>query len=264
MMRCASQVVRIIGLSVMAALLAATPTLARATETVACTAPSELTRAGFSLPLLAKSLKEKTPTTILVLNSTASVAKKRAGEAGAEAVPRSFPSFIEETLKARYPDGGIKVITRNEPRRTAAAVAAALPKLLHEVKPALLIWQTGIYDAIYGADAGDFSDAVTLGIDEAHARGADIIMVGPQFSPRTDFAFEVAPYNATLRWAARAAGVPFFDRYALMRFWDEDRIFDLDAVRPEPSLYENVHRCIGRLLIQMIGDGVDTKTVGSR
>jgi hypothetical protein len=257
-------VVRIIGLSVMAALIAASPTLARAAETVACTAPSELTRAGFSLPLLAKSLKEKTPTTILVLNSTASVAKKRAGEAGAEAVPRSFPSFIEETLKARYPDGGIKVITRNEPRRTAAAVAAALPKLLHEVKPALLIWQTGIYDAIYGADAGDFSDAVTLGIDEAHARGADIIMVGPQFSPRTDFAFEVAPYNATLRWAARAAGVPFFDRYALMRFWDEDRIFDLDAVRPEPSLYENVHRCIGRLLIQMIGDGVDTKTVGSR
>ncbi|MDF2997344.1 MAG: hypothetical protein K0R27_2981 [Xanthobacteraceae bacterium] len=264
MMRCASRVVRIIGLSVMAALIAASPTLARAAETVACTAPSELTRAGFSLPLLAKSLKEKTPTTILVLNSTASVAKKRAGEAGAEAVPRSFPSFIEETLKARYPDGGIKVITRNEPRRTAAAVAAALPKLLHEVKPALLIWQTGIYDAIYGADAGDFSDAVTLGIDEAHARGADIIMVGPQFSPRTDFAFEVAPYNATLRWAARAAGVPFFDRYALMRFWDEDRIFDLDAVRPEPSLYENVHRCIGRLLIQMIGDGVDTKTVGSR
>lgn len=251
-------------IGVTVALLAAMPGLARAAETVACTAPSELTRAGFSLPLLAKSLKEKTPTTILVLNSTASVAKKRAGEAGAEAVPRSFPSFIEETLKARYPDGGIKVVTRNEPRRTAVAVAAALPKLLQEVKPALLIWQTGIYDAIYGADAGDFSDAVNLGIDEAHAAGSDVIMVGPQFSPRTDFAFEVAPYNSTLHWVARSAGVPFFDRYDLMRFWDQDRIFDLDAIRPDPSLYENVHRCIGRLLIQMIGDGVDTRTIGSR
>lgn len=246
-----------------ALLAAAAPEVAR-TETVACTAPPELTRAGFGLPLLAKSLKEKTPTTILVLNSTASVAKKRAGEAGAEAVARSFPSFIEETLKARYPDGGVKVITRNEPRRTAVQVVEALPRLLEEVKPALLIWQTGIYDAIYGADAGDFSDAVAQGIDLAHAAGADVIMVGPQFSPRTDFAFEVSPYNSTLRWAARTAGVPFFDRYALMRFWAEDRIFDLDAVRPEPSLYENVHRCIGRLLIRMIGDGVDTKTVGSR
>jgi hypothetical protein len=252
-------------LSLVTALLAAAPGLASAAEAVPCAAPSELTRAGFSLPLLAKSLKEKTPTTILVLNSSASASKKRAaGEAGTEAVPRSFPSFIEETLKARYPDGGIKVVTRNEPRRTAVAVAEALPKLLQEVKPALLIWQTGIYDAIYGADAGDFSDAVTLGINEAHAAGADVIMVGPQFSPRTDFAFEVAPYNSTLRWAARSAGVPFFDRYAVMRFWDEDRIFDLDAIRPEPSLYENVHRCIGRLLIQMIGDGVDTKTVGYR
>jgi hypothetical protein len=263
-MRRASRVVRIIGLSLGTALLAAAPDLASAAEAAACAAPSELTRAGFSLPLLAKSLKEKTPTTILVLNSSASASKKRAGEAGTEAVARSFPSFIEETLKARYPDGGIKVVTRNEPRRTAVAVAEALPKLLQEAKPALLIWQTGIYDAIYGADAGDFSDAVTLGISEAHAAGADVIMVGPQFSPRTDFAFEVAPYNSTLRWAARSAGVPFFDRYAVMRFWDEDRIFDLDAIRPEPSLYENVHRCIGRLLIQMIGDGVDTKTVGSR
>jgi hypothetical protein len=267
-MRRASRVVRIIGLIVMTTLLAATPRLAPdfalAAETHPCTAPSELTRAGFSLPFLARSLKEKTPTTILVLNSTASVARKRAGEAGAEAVPRSFPSFIEETMKARYPDGGVKVVTRNEPRRTAAAIVASLPKLLDDVKPALLIWQTGIYDAIYGADAGDFADAVTLGIEQAHAAGADVIMVGPQFSPRTDFAFEIAPYNATLRWTARAAGVPFFDRYSLMRFWDEDRIFDLDAIRPEPTLYENVHRCIGRLLIQMIGDGVDTKTVGSR
>ena len=104
----------------MTALLAAAPSVSRA-ETVACTAPPELIRAGFGLPLLAKSLKEKTPTTILVLNSTASVAKKRAGEAGTEAVPRSFPSFIEETLKARYPDGGVKLVIRNEPRRTAVA-----------------------------------------------------------------------------------------------------------------------------------------------
>jgi hypothetical protein len=253
-----------IGVGLVTALVAAAPDLASAAEAVPCAAPSELTRAGFSLPLLAKSLKEKTPTTILVLNSSASASKKRSSESGTEVVPRSFPSFIEETLKARYPEGGIKLVTRNEPRHTAVAVAEALPKLLQEVKPALLIWQTGIYDAIYGADAGDFSDAVILGINEAHAAGADVIMVGPQFSPRTDFAFEVAPYNSTLRWAARSAGVPFFDRYAVMRFWDEDRIFDLDAIRPEPSLYENVHRCIGRLLIQMIGDGVDTKTVGSR
>lgn len=233
-------------------------------ETVACTAPSELTRAGFSLPLLARSLREKTPTTILVLNSTAAAAKKSASEAGAKSVPRSFPSFVEETLRARYPDGGVKVVTRNEPRRTAEGVVESLPKLLDETKPHLLIWQTGTYDAIYGADLGAFADAVKVGIGFARGAGSDVILVGPQFSPRTDFAFDVAPYDATLDWAARSSGVPFFDRYELMRFWDENRVFDLDAMRPEPSLYENVHRCIGRLLIQMIGDGVDTKTVGSR
>lgn len=241
---------------------------APAASTPACTAPSELTHADFALPMLAKSLREKAPTTILVLNAATTGPRKRAGdragEDSAKAVPRAFPSFVEETLKARYPDGGVQVITRNEPRLTAEGMVANLPKLLDEVKPNLLVWQTGTYDAIYGADLGAFADAVRLGVGFAHGAGADVIMLGPQFSPRTDFAFEVAPYNSTLEWAARTAGVPFFDRYALMRFWDQNGILDLGAMRPEPSLYENVHRCIGRLLIQMIGDGVDNKTLGSR
>lgn len=269
-MRRSSRAVRIIGVMCMTTLIAAAAgsvsaqTTPPAEKTVPCAAPSDLTRAGFSLPFLARSLKEPAPTTILVVNSNASAAKKRTAEAGPGSARRSFPSFIEETLKARYPDGNVAVVTRNEPRHTAIAVVEALPKMLDEVKPALLIWQTGVYDAIYGADAGDFAEAIGTGVGYAHTAGSDVILIGPQFSPRTDFAFELAPYNSTLAWAARAAGVPFFDRYALMRFWDDNHIFDLDAIRPAPSLYENVHRCIGRLLVQMIGDGVGTKTVGSR
>lgn len=227
-----------------------------------CAAPAELTRTGFALPRLARSLDDKTPTTILVVNSSA--AKKKPAGAEKDATPRTFPSYIEETLRQRYPDGGIVVATQNQPRATAQALLTVLPDLIRVNKPALLIWQTGTYDAILGADINAFADAVGDGIRLAQAARADVILVGPQYSPRTSFAFDVAPYNTTLEWTARANGVPFFDRYDIMRFWDQEGIFDLEAARPSPSLFEDVHRCVGRLLVGMIADGVDKKTLGSR
>lgn len=229
-----------------------------------CAAPSALTRAGFPLPRLARSLEKKTPTTILVVNSATNVKKIAKPGAEKDATPRSFPSYIEETLRARYPDGGVVVTTHNQPRATAESILTDLPAALAQTKPALMIWQTGTYDTILGADTSAFSDAVNTGIGYAHQAGADVIVVSPQYSPRTAFAFDVAPYNIALRWAARSSGVPFFDRYSVMRFWENEGIFDFDSARPSPSLFEDVHRCIGRLLVGMIVDGVEMRTLGSR
>lgn len=227
-----------------------------AQNTPVCAAPSALTRAGFPLSKLGTSLAENAPTTILVLNSAA-MSKK-------DNVARSFPSYIEEILRARYPDGAIEVKVNNQPRATAEAVLYELPGLLKQTKPALVIWQTGTYDTILGADTSDFGDAVGRGIDTIHATGSDVIVVSPQYSPRTSFAFDVAPYTNMLRWNARGHDAPFFDRYAIMRFWEQEGIFDFDTARPSPSLFEDVHRCIGRLLVGMISDGVDARTLGSR
>lgn len=233
-----------------------------AQNTPVCAAPSALTRAGFPLPKLGRSLAENAPTSILVVNSAS--ATKKATAAEKDKVPRSFPSYIEEILRARYPDGSVEVKVHNQPRATAQAVLYELPAILEAAKPALVIWQTGTYDTILGADTSDFGDAVGRGIDTIHAAGSDVIIVSPQYSPRTSFAFDVAPYTNTLRWTARGHEVPFFNRYDIMRFWEQEGIFDFDTARPSPSLFEDVHRCIGRLLVGMISDGVDARTLGSR
>lgn len=248
---------RVWGVFLAIALAVAGGSAVRAEGTSVCAAPSALTRAGFALPRLARSLERKDPTTILVVNS-ATGAKKTTN------APRSFPSYIEEAMRARYPDGGVVVTTSNQPRATAETVLSSLPGVLAETRPALMIWQTGTYDTILGADTSAFSDAVDTGIGYAHDAGADVIIVSPQYSPRTAFAFDVAPYNNALRWAAREAGVPFFDRYSVMRFWEDEGIFDFDSARPSASLFTDVHQCIGRLLVSMIVDGVQTRALGSR
>lgn len=237
---------------------------ARADAAPVCAAPSELTRAVFALPRLARALAAKTPAGILVLNS-ATPAKKGAEKLGTDRDPqRTFPSFIEETLHTRYPDGGVVVTTSSQPRATAEMIVGDLPGVLAQTQPALVIWQTGTYDAILGADLSAFSDAVTTAIGLAQDAGADVIVMSPQYSPRTAIAIDVAPYVEALSRAARSGGVPFFDRYDIMRFWESEGIFDFDASRPSPSQFENVHRCIGRLLVGMIVDGVDTRALGSR
>lgn len=229
-----------------------------------CAAPSALTRAGFALPRLARSLDKKEPTTILVVNSASTAKPPSTSDGGKAVARRSFPSYIEETLRARYPDGGVVVTTRSQPRATAEAMLADLPAMLAETKPALMIWQTGTYDAILGAETSTFSDAVGTGIGYARAAGADVILVSPQYSPRTALAFDIGAYTNAMRWTARLEGVPFFDRYAIMRFWEDDGVFDLDTARPSPTLFDDVHSCIGRLLVTMIVDGVDLRTLGSR
>ena len=249
---------RVFGLLLLTALFV--PSGARAEGEAACAAPSALTQADFELPHLARSLREKAPTTILVLNS---LSKPKAAST-TDALPRRFPSYAEEALRIRYPNGSVRVLTRNEPGLTAEDVVQTLPEVLAQSKPALLIWQTGTHDAIRGVDLDTFASAVTVGIGMARAANADVLVMSPQYSPRTEFAFDVSPYNATLRWTARSGGALFFDRYALMRYWADEDIFGLDELRPDPALFDNVHRCIGRLLVTMIVNGVTPKTVGSR
>ena len=238
--------------------------MAAAETAKVCAAPSALTRAGFALPRLARSLEKKAPTTILVVNSASTAKLPSTSEGGKAVAQRSFPSYIEETLRTRYPEGGVVVTTRSQPRATAEAMLADLPAMLDETKPALMIWQTGTFDAILGAETTAFSDAVGTGIGYAHKAGADVIVISPQYSPRTALAFDIGAYTNALRWTARLEAVPFFDRYAIMRFWEDDGIFELDTTRPSPTLFDDVHSCIGRLLVAMIVDGVDLRTLGSR
>nr|WP_281502931.1 SGNH/GDSL hydrolase family protein [Ancylobacter crimeensis] len=223
-----------------------------------------------SLPRLAAGLKDNaTKTTILVLNSANGVSRTTPATGAApteeprEAAPRTFPNYMQEGLRTRYPDGRVSVLVRNQPRRTAREVLDALPGILAKDKPALLIWQTGTYDAIRGEDIEAFAQALQEGIRLTQEAGSDIILVSPQYSPRTDFAFDVTPYVTTMRWLTRSNGVGFFDRTALMRYWSEEAVFDFSGGRSGAALFNNVHNCIGHLLIRMINSGVELKTVGS-
>ena len=46
-------------------------------------------------------------------------------------------------------------------------------------------------------------------------------------------------------------GVPLFDRYSIMRYWNDSGAFDLTSLKND-GLYEKIHQCIGGLLADFV------------
>jgi hypothetical protein len=215
----------------------------------ACLIAAHLVQADASLPRVAAAIKNKM-LVIVVAGTTSSTLPGPNGPASA------YPSRLEMALQKRLPGVTVKIISLAKPRQTAADMAAALPKILRDEKAALVVWQTGTADAIQGVPADAFQATLEEAIGRIHDAGADIIFMNPQYSPRTDAVVATAPYADALRWVAAGNAVNLFDRQAVMRQWGELGTFDLLAATKSLDTAAKVHDCIGRLLADLVLQGV--------
>ncbi len=162
-----------------------------------------------------------------------------------------YPFFLEQALRERLRDVEIRVFSRVEPRRTVMEIMPGLPRMLDELKPNLVVWQSGTIEALRGVDPDGYGRKLDAGVESVQKRGADVLLINPQFSPRTDFMIDRSGYTEHMRWVAQTRDVPFFNRFEVMRHWSESGAFDLAAVR-DNGTFEQVHRCIGQLLGEVI------------
>jgi hypothetical protein len=133
-------------------------------------------------------------------------------------------------------------------------MAAELAKIIADEKPALVIWQAGTADAIRGVEPDEFRGKLDDGIDELQAGGADVILMNMQYSPRTESMLGITAYADVMRWEAQQRSAPLFDRLALMRYWNEEGLFDLYSATKDYAMARKVHDCIGRALASQIVD----------
>jgi hypothetical protein len=238
----------ILSVSVLAGFLAAVP--ARAEDApAACEVPDYILSADNALPNVAEVIKASHPLNILVVgsrSSTINVSGAGASEAAA------YPGQMLAALKAKMPSIEVNLSIEIQAKKTSEEVAAGLPKLLEIKKPTLVIWQTGTVDAMRSIDPDDFRAAVGEGVMAMQEAGADVILVNPQYSPRTESMISASPYLDNMRVVAQEHDVPLFDRFALMRAWSESGDFDLFTAVHGADLAKRVHNCLGRALSQFI------------
>ena len=166
----------------------------------------------------------------------------------------AYPARLEAALKQQLQGVTVRVTPHILSRAPTAELAAALPKILAEDKPSLVIWQTGTADAINGVAPEDFRARLDEGVSAIENSGANVILMNMQYSPRTDAMLDVGPLADVMRFVAQQHNTLLFDRLGIMRDWNDSGIFDLYAATKNYDMARKVHDCIGRALAtQIIG-----------
>jgi len=212
----------------------------------ACGVAAHLVHVEAALPRAAESIAKSKTLKVVVIGTTSSTLPGANGEALA------YPARMEAALHKKLPDVNVKVISLAKPRQTAADMAEAFPKVLRDDKPALVIWQTGTYDAMRGVGAENFQATLEGAVDRLQAGGADVIFMNMQYSPRTEAVISIAPYADAIRWVGLEHAVNVFDRQGIMRHWSELGTFDLLTATKSLDTAAKVHDCLGTMLADLV------------
>jgi hypothetical protein len=235
----------ILGLLMLAGFFAAVP--ARAEDTPqSCEVPDYLLSSESALPKVADAVKNGHPLDILVIGSRSSTLNTSEGVA--------YPGRLQAMLREKLPSVPVNVSVELQTKKTAEEVAAGMVKLMEGKKPTLVIWQTGTVDAVRSVDPDDFRTAVDEGVAALQNAGADVILMNLQYSPRTETMISAPPYLDNMRVVAQQHDVPLFDRFAIMRQWNDSGDFDLFSAFHGIELAKRVHDCLGRALSKFVID----------
>jgi lysophospholipase L1-like esterase len=235
----------VLGLAMLAGLLTAAPTRAEDAP-ASCEVPAYLLTSESALPKVANAVKSSHSLDILVVGSRSSTINTTDGSA--------YPGRLQAVLHDKLPSVTVNVSVEIQAKKTADEVASGLAKLVESKKPTLVIWQTGTVDAMRSIDPDDFRVAVDDGVAALQNAGADVILMNLQYSPRTETMISAPPYLDNMRVVAQQHDVPLFDRFAIMRQWNDSGDFDLFSASHGLELAKRVHDCLGRALSTFVID----------
>jgi hypothetical protein len=210
-----------------------------------CEVPDNLLATESPLPKTAEAVKAG-KLDLLVIGSRSSTI--------VSADSSAWPARLQAALVATLPKLSVNLSVEIQVKKTAEEVDSGLPRLLEGKKPTLVIWQTGTVDAMRSIDPDDFRSAVDEGVVALQKAGADVILLNPQYSPRTETMISVPPYIDNMRAVAQEHDIPLFDRFAIMHQWNDQGDFDLFSTTHGIDLAKRVHDCLGRALSKFIVD----------
>jgi hypothetical protein len=213
-----------------------------------CTTPPEMTQTDAKLPHLAERLKAHQPATIVAIGGASTI-----GQA-AGSPDLSYPHRLGQDLAQDFPDSPITVINKGVPRQTAKQMYERFATDVFAEDPVMVVWEVGINDAVRGTDLDDFAATLQSGVEELKNRAIDTILVDMQFSRSSATVINFDGYLNALHRVGDLAEVYVFPRFAMMRYWSEQKVFNFDDVAAEDraKLAARVYDCLGQKLAEII------------
>jgi len=243
----ASSISLLIGLGL---LLAVPPLDARAATdaTESCPVPPELALPTLNLPVAKAAVAGQKRLVILVVGGAASAGTPAHGRG------YNYPTRLETLLRDKLPDVEISVVMRAAARRTAHVTVDRLAVDLEECGAQLVIWGAGAMEAGQRTEVQLLARELDAGIEKVAAAHADLVLMDLQYAPNIARLVDLTPYRDIAKSTGAAHGVVVFDRYELMRAWNENGVLNLNATDPKERL--TVTRRLSDCLAETLANGI--------
>ncbi len=215
-----------------------------------CEAPKSLIRFNAPLPGLSSALAGAQPIRIVALGSSSTQG------IGASSPKACYPSRLQAELRKRYPDKEILVDNLGVGGQLATDMLLRIKKDVLPLHPNVVIWQTGVNDAMRHVGVEQFRQTVMLGIDELQQAGIDVVLLDMQYFPRAETIVEFPRYLMAMRQIAEARKVPILQRFAIMKYlvtsaqYTPQQLLAADLFHPNDVTYG----CLGRFLADALQD----------
>ncbi len=217
-------------------------------STPPCSAPEGLARLGAPTPVLVKAMKDGAAVRIVAFGSSSTEG------AGASARDRAYPARLGAALRRMLPDHTFQIVNRGRGGELASDMLARMERDVINEAPTLVIWQTGVNDAIRGIDMETFQAQVEDGLERLKAAGIDVVLLDHQYYPRAEAVKDYRAYLALLRRIGAAHNVPVFQRYQLMTHLVKSGQFEIDDLLAPDRFHQNdlSYNCLGAILAEAI------------
>ena len=171
-----------LGLAVIGAIAGLLPSAAYAQDPLditTCTVPNALV--AFQPPLagLAPVVERNRVIRVIAIGSSSTEGQ------GASTRQAAYPERFDREMDRLYPGKDFQVINLGKGGELAEHMVVRLQRDVIPQRPALVLWQTGVNDVISGVDLKAFQITLEAGIASLKAAGIEVVLVDPQFYPRS-------------------------------------------------------------------------------
>jgi lysophospholipase L1-like esterase len=217
-----------------------------------CKAPQELVRFKAPLNQLARAVATEGEIKIVALGSSSTAG------AGAGNPSACYPARLKVELNNRYPGKHFEVINLGVGGHLASDMLARVESEVLTHKPALVIWQTGVNDAIRNVGVDSFRSTLRRGVDELIQHGIDVILLDMQFYPRAEQLPAYRDYLTVMSEVGKEKKVPVLHRFQIMKYWVASLQFSPDQLLAPDHFHPNdlTYGCLADLLADSIQDGL--------
>jgi len=176
-----------------------------------CTAPKDLVRFAAPLTNLVKAFRAGKLIRVVALGSSSTAGS------GASSPHASYPSQLDDELERRFGGWDFKVTNLGVGGQLATDMLARMDKHVLPREPHLVLWQTGVNDAIRDIGVERYKKTLRAGIEKLRRHGVDIIFVQMQFYPKSERVEGYKDYLAAMHEVAAQEEIPVFRRFAIMK-----------------------------------------------